>query len=274
VRTWFFALWMAAPAAAADVVVGAPVVKGALSKDDVAARVHGVIPGLAGCYADSQPALAARDLASEPPEGAARVSLKVVVAADGSTTSAGVVRTDAPEDQAACLARVRRAAGSWPTSARGGVVRVDVYGAKSGSLGLRDGLWVAKGGQITSAPASPAIGGLIGVGSGSASPRAPEAAKLGGEPLILGYLDRSQLDEVLLKALPALRACWPGQPVGEVVVKFTVAANGTVSAAEVKRTEAPESVGSCVVAVVKRQVFPAPKGGGIVVASYPLLPEG
>ncbi len=149
-----------------------------------------------------------------------------------------------------------------------------MYSAKSGSLGLRDGLWVAKGGRITSAPASPAISGLVVAGSGAGSPRAPEAAKLGGEPIIMGNLDRSKMDAVLLKALPALRACWPGQPVGVVVVKFTVAANGAVSSAEVKRTEAAESVGACVVAVVKRQVFPAPTGGGIVVASYPLLPAG
>ena len=57
-----------------------------------------------------------------------------------------------------------------------------------------------------------------------------------------------------------------------MAVKFTIAGNGSVIAASVEESSMNDSaVENCIVGKIRRWVFPAPKGGGIVVVKYPFI---
>lgn len=101
--------------------------------------------------------------------------------------------------------------------------------------------------------------------------------KIVGNPVILGALDRSIIDSVVQLSLEPLHKCYQRelarQPklYGKVVVKFVVASNGSVSKAAIKSTSLNQSkVEQCVVNEFRQMIFEPPKGGGIVVVSYPI----
>ena len=59
---------------------------------------------------------------------------------------------------------------------------------------------------------------------------------------------------------------------GKVVIKFVIAKDGTVSKASVKTSTMNNSaVESCIAGRFMRMQFPEPKGGGIVIVSYPFI---
>lgn len=61
-------------------------------------------------------------------------------------------------------------------------------------------------------------------------------------------------------------------PGGRVMVQFTIAASGQVIASTLQASTMNDTgLKSCVVGVFRRLKFPKPIGGGIVVASYPLV---
>jgi hypothetical protein len=113
----------------------------------------------------------------------------------------------------------------------------------------------------------------------------PEGAKgrgglgtVGGDPIILGALDRSLIDEVVKRHINQIRYCYQRElnkaPTlgGKVVIKFTIAKDGTVSQASTKSTTMSNSaVENCMLGRFLRMQFPEPKGGGIVIVSYPFL---
>ncbi len=100
----------------------------------------------------------------------------------------------------------------------------------------------------------------------------------GGDPIILGSLERSLIDEVIKRNLPQIRYCYQRELTrhpelgGKVVMKFTIAGDGTVSAASTKSSSlGNEAVENCLVGRFMRMQFPAPEGRGIVIVSYPFL---
>jgi len=99
-----------------------------------------------------------------------------------------------------------------------------------------------------------------------------------GSPIILGALDRTLIDAVVRRNLNAIRYCYQRQLTkepslqGKVVLKFVIAKDGTVASASIKSSSlANAAVESCLVARFQRMQFPEPKGGGIVIVSYPFL---
>ena len=59
---------------------------------------------------------------------------------------------------------------------------------------------------------------------------------------------------------------------GKVVIKFIIAKDNLVSTASVKTSTMGNSgVEQCIVGRFMRMQFPKPKGGGIVIVSYPFL---
>lgn len=136
------------------------------------------------------------------------------------------------------------------------------------------------------------LGGLgtRGVGSGSAGyvgygkgggdfgAKAGSGTAVAGDAVVLGALDRSLIAEVVKRNLNQIRYCYqrelardPGL-VGKVVVKFTIAPDGTVSAASVSSsTLSNASVESCLTGRFLRMQFPAAPGGGVVSVSYPFV---
>ncbi|MES2642770.1 MAG: AgmX/PglI C-terminal domain-containing protein [Myxococcota bacterium] len=136
-------------------------------------------------------------------------------------------------------------------------------GFGGGGMGERGGADARMGGI------GPAPGGNFG-SKQAGSIVTPEA------PIVMGALDRSLLDVVIKRALPQIRYCYQRELfkhpdlAGEVTVKFIIAADGTVSSAVTKRsTLGNEAVETCINGRFLRFQFPEPKGGGIVIVSYP-----
>lgn len=126
------------------------------------------------------------------------------------------------------------------------------------------------------------IGGLIGargtqLGARGTQPN-PGLGSVRGDPIILGALDKSLIDVVIKKNIRAIRECYAAELVntpnlsGKVVVKFVIAADGSVSRASTKSSTLDRpSVEGCINEQFMRFQFPEPSGGGIVIVSYPFL---
>ena len=97
-----------------------------------------------------------------------------------------------------------------------------------------------------------------------------------GNPIILGALDKSVIDRVIKQHLAQIRYCYQKELKkdpslsGKIVIKFTIAADGTVSSAETSSTTIDNAtVEDCICQRFMRFKFPQPKGGGIVIVTYP-----
>lgn len=95
-------------------------------------------------------------------------------------------------------------------------------------------------------------------------------------PIILGGLDQSLIDAVIKRNMAQIRYCYQRELVknpglsGEIVVKFVIAKDGTVSSAVIESTTMHnEAVESAICGRFMGFQFPEPKGGGIVVTTYP-----
>ena len=102
--------------------------------------------------------------------------------------------------------------------------------------------------------------------------------RIGGDPIILGALDKSLIDAVIKRHMNQIRYCYQRElnknPSlgGKIVVKFVIAKDGSVSKASTKSsTMGAPSVESCINSRFMRFKFPEPKGGGIVIVSYPFI---
>ncbi len=102
--------------------------------------------------------------------------------------------------------------------------------------------------------------------------------RIGGEPIILGALDKSLIDQVIRRHLNQIRYCYQRELTkdptlgGKIVVKFVIAKDGTVSSASTKSsTMNSPAVQNCINGRFMRFQFPKPKGGGIVIVSYPFI---
>lgn len=169
---------------------------------------------------------------------------------------------------------------------RGGVGGlIGAKGTQIGSGGLG-----ARGSGLGGGGSAEGLGGLgtKGIGSGASgygSGGGHFGAKgeggigtVGGDPIILGALDRSLIDEVIKRHMNQIRYCYQRELTknpalnGKIVIKFVIAKDGTVSSAEPKTTTMNNSaVESCIVGRFMRMQFPEPKGGGIVIVSYPFI---
>ena len=130
-------------------------------------------------------------------------------------------------------------------------------GSRGGGFGTADGSEGGLGGGF---------GGGVGHGAGGGSTTF-------GEPIILGALDLSVMTPVVEGLGPAVEGCRAQHPAsGKVVIKFVVAKDGAVSSATVKSsTTGNAALDGCVAEAFKTPVFPEPKGGGIVITSWPVL---
>ncbi len=98
------------------------------------------------------------------------------------------------------------------------------------------------------------------------------------DPILMGALDKSQIDRVIKQHLSQIRYCYQKELnrapelQGKVVVKFVIANDGTVSQANIQSTSLNNPVvESCLCARFMRFQFPRPTGGGIVIVTYPFV---
>lgn len=101
---------------------------------------------------------------------------------------------------------------------------------------------------------------------------------VGGDPIILGALDKSLIDAVIKRNMARIRYCYQRELTknpslgGKITVKFVIAKDGTVSSATTKSsTMNNPAVESCINSQFMKFQFPEPKGGGIVIVSYPFI---
>ena len=101
---------------------------------------------------------------------------------------------------------------------------------------------------------------------------------VGGDPIILGALDKSLIDAVIKRHMNQIRYCYQRELTknpnlgGKVTVKFVIAKDGSVSKASIKSTTmGSKAVEGCITGRFMRFQFPEPKGGGIVIVSYPFI---
>jgi len=155
-------------------------------------------------------------------------------------------------------------------------------GWSPGGNGLGD-----RGGHLGGGGDADGIGddmGTHGVGAGkSGYGVGPRTAKedrnirsVAGEPIIMGAIDSALIDAVIKQHMSQIKYCYSRQLTknpslgGKLSLKFVIANDGSVSNAQVKSsTLGDEAVDACMVRQFLRMRFPAPKGNGIVVVSYP-----
>lgn len=99
-----------------------------------------------------------------------------------------------------------------------------------------------------------------------------------GNPTIAGSLDKSIIARIIRKHYSQIRYCYQKELnknpklYGKITVKFTISATGRVASSVVQvSTMKNYAVESCVAKTIKRIIFPRPKGGGIVVVTYPFI---
>lgn len=95
---------------------------------------------------------------------------------------------------------------------------------------------------------------------------------------VMGSLDKTQIREVIRRHSQQVQSCYQSRLAqragleGKVAVKFVIAATGKVASADVAQsTLSDPQLEGCITAHVKTWTFPPPKGGGIVVVTYPFV---
>lgn len=116
--------------------------------------------------------------------------------------------------------------------------------------------------------------GDFNLGAGGKSEEAVSAGKL----VMVGGLDKDVVARVIKRYWAQIKYCYEKELsknpnlYGKIAVKFTISGNGSVSDAEIEQTEMNNAaVEDCIIRNIKRWMFPAPKGGGIVVVRYPFI---
>ena len=129
-------------------------------------------------------------------------------------------------------------------------------------------------------------GGGIGDGAGMGRGAGSLGSHAAGVPCciaagranVVGGLDKEIIRRVVRRHINEWRYCYErelqAQPslAGRIIVGFTIGPNGQVlTSSMASSTLGNPAVEGCVVQAVRRWRFPAPRGGGIVVVSYPLV---
>jgi TonB family protein len=109
--------------------------------------------------------------------------------------------------------------------------------------------------------------------------RTPRVPKIGiGDVIRKGGLSKAIIRRTVRRHLNEVKYCYQRELQGNrnlrgrVIVSFTISGNGRVAFAGVKRsTLGNVKVEGCIAKAVRRWLFPAPQGGGIVMVSYPFV---
>ena len=161
-----------------------------------------------------------------------------------------------------------RAAAQDPEDRLGGLIgdAVDGSGIGLGTLGT-----IGQGGGGSGAGYGRGTGGLRGR-------RAPAPRVIAGRAQVRGALDKQIIRRIIRRHINEVKYCYqkelqtrPGLD-GRVVILFTIAGTGQVVMARVQQsTMKNRNVETCIARAVRRWLFPKPRGGGIVIVSYPFV---
>jgi TonB family protein len=147
----------------------------------------------------------------------------------------------------------------------------------AGGLGTRGIGGGGEGGSV-------GIGGLGTHGGGGDGPvalggRRPKGPTvLPGRTVTIGALGKEDVGRVMRRHAPRFRHCYERELsrdpnlAGKVVLHFTIAPTGQVTNAKVtESTVGDVALERCLTEVMRSVPFPSPKGGGVVMVTYPFL---
>jgi hypothetical protein len=116
--------------------------------------------------------------------------------------------------------------------------------------------------------------GDVDLGSGKKGETEISASKL----ILVGGLEKEVIARIIQRHWAQVKYCYEKELsknpnlYGKVVVQFTIGASGKVDEGHIAQTEMNnESVEGCIIRNVKMWVFPQPKGGGVVLVTYPFI---
>ncbi len=99
-----------------------------------------------------------------------------------------------------------------------------------------------------------------------------------GKTIVEGGLSKEEIGRVIRRYLSQIKYCYEKELTrnpnlnGKIVTSFTIGGTGKVTDCDVAETSLNDpTVEDCVVKIIKRIQFPQPKGGGIVLVSYPFI---
>lgn len=157
----------------------------------------------------------------------------------------------------------------------GGFGGLGLRGSGSGGGGVGDTIGI--GGIGTKGRG----GGTGGYGSGVGVLGGKKDVDIGitsSEPTVMGSLDKELIRKVIHANRGQIRYCYESQlnrfPKlnGKVAVKFVISPTGSVSASSVAQTTVGNAeLEACVAGRVRTWQFPKPKGGGVVIVTYPFI---
>jgi len=204
------------------------------------------------------------------------VAVDTVVRADG--TEVETVKQPLPLPQGVSDLAVGGAK-KCKSAVIGGVVGSH-SGTSNGSAGLGGGGY-GLGGLGTRGRGYGGSGSAAAQGAGEGSFGAKSSATpsaVAADAIVLGSVSKTEIDRVVKQQLAQFRYCYQKELnkhpslAGRVVIKFVIAADGSVSSAKVNSsTLNNETVENCLCSRFLRLSFPEPAGGGIVIVSYPFV---
>jgi TonB family protein len=124
-------------------------------------------------------------------------------------------------------------------------------------------------------------GGTGGYGSGVGVLGGKKDVDIGitsSEPMVMGSLDKELIRKVIHANRGQIRYCYESRlnqkPKlnGKVAIKFVISPSGSVSTSSVAQSTAGDTeLETCVAGRVRTWQFPKPKGGGVVIVTYPFI---
>ena len=124
-------------------------------------------------------------------------------------------------------------------------------------------------------------GGTEGYGSGVGALGGKKDVDIGitsSDPMVVGSLDKELIRKVIHANRNQIRFCYESQlnrfPKldGKVAIRFMITAQGSVSQSSVAQSTVNNAeLEACVAGRVRMWNFPKPKGGGIVIVTYPFI---
>jgi TonB family protein len=145
-------------------------------------------------------------------------------------------------------------------------------GTGEGTIGLGTLGTIGKGGGGGS-------GAGYGRGAGRLGGRRARAPRvIAGRAQVRGALDKEIIRRIIRRHINEVKYCYQKELQGNaklggrVIVQFMITATGQVGTSKVQNsTVKNRKVEMCIARAVRRWLFPKPKGGGIVIVSYPFV---
>ncbi|MFL5319866.1 MAG: adventurous gliding motility protein GltG [Myxococcaceae bacterium] len=157
----------------------------------------------------------------------------------------------------------------------GGFGGLGLRGSGSGGGGTGDTIGIGGIGTKGRGGGTGSYGTGVGVLGGKKS---VDIGITSSEPTVMGSLDKELIRQVIKRNINQIRYCYESQLTrnpklsGKVSVKFVISASGTVAQSQVAQSTAGNAeLETCVAGRVRTWVFPKPKGGGVVIVTYPFV---